>query len=496
MFLYGCVNSNICYKETDMQIDINRRGLLKLAIAGTATYLYSRRTPAFGEQPAKRKLVSPGCRRSKVKVAKIYVGIPHSHYPNPNLDLTKEVRFYQSEFAKLKDQLADVEFVVDELVSSVEQLARFEDSLKEADGILAIHLTLWTMPILTEILRLERPTAVFSAPYSGHEWHELSAIYKQKQAQNLECMFTSDYRQLAAAIRPFRAIHHLREAKILNLTLRSSDEYAEQIKRKFGTDIKRIELQRVLDAYHNISDSEAEAEADAWIKSAVKVVEPSRQEIIKSCKLAIAFEKLLDEEDATVMTVDCYGSMYGALCQSYAYPCIGFTRLNNMGLGGICQSDLPCAMTHILFQGLAGRPGFVSNPGFDFSTNSAVLIHCLGTTKMDGPAGPAAPYKLRSIMERQQGAVPQVRMRVGQKVTQAVLVETSTLLYFTGEIVDTPETERGCRTKIIVKVDGDAEKLWKNWSDGIHRVTCYGDLTKELQQFCRFKQIGIVNEAV
>jgi len=479
-----------------MQGEINRRELLRLAAAGSAAYFGGPSILTFGAGPKESKLISPGCRRSKVKVAKIYMGIPQSHYPTPDLDLKKEVRFYESQFAKLKDELADVEFVVDELITSVDQLSRFKETLKEADGILAIHLTLWIMPILNGILQLGRPTVVFSAPYSGHEWHTLSTIYKQDQRHNLECVFTSDYRQLAAAIRPFRAIHHLREAKILNLAAQSPAKYAEDMKSKFGTEIKRIELKRVLDTCNAISNSQAEAEAELWIKEAMEVVEPSREEIIKSCRLALAFEKLLDEEDATVMTADCYGSMYGPLCHSYAYPCIGFTRLNNMGLGGICQSDLPCAMTHILFQGLAGRPGFVNNPGFDFSKNSAVLIHCLGTTKMDGPDGPAAPYKLRSIMERREGAVPQVRMRVGQKVTQAVLVGTSTLLYFTGRIVDTPETDRGCRTKILVKVDGDAEKLWKQWSSGIHRVTCYGDITEELRRFCRFKQIQMTNEAV
>jgi len=479
-----------------MKSEINRREFLELAAGGSAAYLSGPGILSFGVNPKKQRLISPGCRRSKVKVARIYMGIPQSLYPNPELDLKKEIRFYESEFAKLKDELADVEFVVDELVSSVEQLGPLKDKLKEVDGVLAIHLTLWIMPILNEILSVGRPTMVFSAPYSGHEWHTLSAIRKQKQGEKMECLLTSDYKQLAAAVRPFRAIHHLREAKVLNLTTESFTEYAEDVMKKFGTEIKRIELQQILSAYTAISDSEAKAEADRWIKGAVKVVEPSREEILKSCKLALAFEKLMDEEDATVMTVDCYGSMFGPLCQSYAYPCIGFTRLNNMGLGGICQSDLPCAMTHILFQGLAGRPGFVSNPGFDFSTNSAILIHCLGTTKMDGPGGPAAPYELRSVMERRAGAVPQVKMRVGQKVTQAVLVGTSTLAYFTGEIVDTPRTDRGCRTKIIVKVGGDAEKLWRNWSDGIHRVTCYGDITKELEHFCRFKGINLFNEAI
>ncbi len=479
-----------------MKSKINRRELLKFAAAGGAVYLAGRDTLLFGAGPQKSNLISPGCRRSKVKVAKIYMGIPQSHYPNPDLDLKKEVRFYESKFAKLNNELADVDFVVDRIISSVEQLNQFKSQLKDVDGILAIHLTLWTMSIINEILQLNLPTIIFSAPYSGHEWHNLTALYKQQKYHNLECILTSDYSQLAAAIRPFRAIHHLREAKILNLAAQSPKDYADQMKTKFGTEIMQISLQRALNTYNAIDDKKAKAEADLWIRNAAKVVEPTKEQIFKSCKLALAFEKLLDEEDATVMTVDCYGSMYASLCQAHAFPCIGFTRLNDMGLGGICQSDLPCAMTHILFQGLSGRPGFVNNPGFDFSKNSAVLIHCMGTTKMDGPDGPAAPYKLRSVMERREGAVPQVKMRIGQKVTQAVLMDTSKLLYFTGQIVDTPETDRGCRTKIMVKMDGDAEKLWKNWANGIHRVTCYGDLTKELQHFCRFKQIEMVNEAV
>jgi hypothetical protein len=99
-------------------------------------------------------------------------------------------------------------------------------------------------------------------------------------------------------------------------------------------------------------------------------------------------------------------------------------------------------------------------------------------------------------MERQEGCTPQVRMRVGQKVTQAMLDGTSTLRYFTGEIVDVPETERGCRTKITVRLDGDVEKLWQNWTAGIHRVSGYGDLSKDLAHFCRFAELALINEAV
>ncbi len=122
------------------------------------------------------------------------------------------------------------------------------------------------------------------------------------------------------------------------------------------------------------------------------------------------------EEQATALTVDCYGTMYRKLP---AFPCVGFVRLNDLGLAGICESDLTSAMTFLILQGLSGRPGFISDPTMDESRRSIILAHCLGTRKMDGPDGKAAPYRLRTIMERQEGVVPQVRMRVGQKVTQA-----------------------------------------------------------------------------
>jgi hypothetical protein len=479
-----------------MQRGIERREFLQIAAAGAALGAGTSGIAAFAASPRPPRLISPGCRRTKVKVARIYMGTPSGLWPKPKLNLESEIRSYQSEFEKLKDELADVEFVVDQLVTSSQQVEGIKDRLKEVDGILVIHLNIGIWRILSEILSAARPTVVFAIPYSGHEWSNFGRLQKEEAGVQMECMLTSDRSQLAAAIRPFRAMHHLREAKVLNVTTRSFAQYADDIRGKLGTEIKQIGLQRVLDAYDSVDDAEAKAESDRWLQGAVQVVEPSREDVFKSCKLALAFEKLLDEEDATVMTVDCYGTMWDRTIKLPAYPCVGFSRLNNMGLGGICESDLQCAMTHILFQGLAGKPGFISDPTVDESDDSIVLAHCMGTLKMDGPQKPAAPYKLRTIMERQEGVVPQAKMRVGEKATQAILVGTDLLLYFTGEIIDAPDIDRGCRTKITVKLDGDAERLWKNWSSGLHRVTCYGDITKDLERFCRFKDIKLVNEAV
>jgi L-fucose isomerase-like protein len=306
-------------------------------------------------------------------------------------------------------------------------------------------------------------------------------------------MLTSDMHQLAVAVRPLRAIHHLREARILNITGRPwGPEFTKSVKDKFGTDVVVISRERALKAYDSVPEKQAQDEAARWIKQAVAVVEPSRDEVVRSCRLALAFEKLLDEEKATVITTDCYGSMYRQLP---AFPCVGNVRLNDMGLGGICESDPRAAMTHIILQGLTGRPGFISDPTMDESRNAIILAHCLGSMKMDGPDGPTAPYKLRTIMERQEGCVPQVFMRRNQAVTQAILVGTDLMPYFTGTVIEVPDTERGCRTKITVRIDGSPKRLWQNWSHGLHRVTVYGDVKEDLERFCKFKSIKLVDEA-
>ncbi len=479
-----------------MTAQLDRRGFLQLAATGTALAGIGGVSTLTSALPGVSRLISPGCRRSRVKVARIYMGTPEGLWPKPNLDFQAEIQSYRTEFSKLGDELADVDFISDQLVTSPQEVRQIKSQLQTADGILAIHLSIGIMPILEEVLTANRPTVVFAVPYSGHEWAQFGALRNQPAGAHLECMLTSDYRQLAAAVRPFRAIHHLREAKILNLTTNWNAAYVEDVRNRFGTEIKQIDLEQVRAAYKAVPERAARDEAARWIEQAEAVVEPSRDEIVNACRLALAFEKVLDEADATVMTADCYGTMWDRTIKLPAYPCLGFVRLNNLGLGGICESDLESALTHILFQGLSGRPGFISDPTMDESQNSILLAHCLGTTRMAGPQNPAEPYKLRTVMERQEGVVPQVRMRVAQKVTQAKLVRTDLLLYFTGQITDAPESDRGCRTKILVKLDGSAETLWKNWSQGLHRVTCYGDLSKDLERFARFADLKLVNEAV
>ncbi|MGE5293253.1 MAG: hypothetical protein ACM3VT_00340, partial [Solirubrobacterales bacterium] len=292
-----------------MSGQINRREFLQIA-AGSGVYFAGGAFFAGSARAAGSPLVSPGCRKSKVKVARIYMGTKEGLWPKPKLSFQEEIRNYEAQFAKLGQEMADVDFAVSEIVTSAEAVGRIKPRLQEVDGIVAIHLSMGIGGILNEILGVGKPTAVFAVPYSGHEWSSFGSIQRQPIGAKMECFLTSDYSQLATAIRPFRAIHHLREAKILNVTTRSFQDYADSMKAKFGTDMKQIDLDTVVRAFNAIDDKAAEAETELWMKGAEALVEPSRKDVFKSCKLALAFENMLAEENATVLTVDCYGTMW------------------------------------------------------------------------------------------------------------------------------------------------------------------------------------------
>ena len=99
------------------------------------------------------------------------------------MDFKEEVRSYQPAFDALKDELADVDFFVDQVVSSPQQVQALAEQLKSADGILVIQVSIGISSILAEILKAARPTIVFAIPYSGHEWAGYGQLQKRPEGE-------------------------------------------------------------------------------------------------------------------------------------------------------------------------------------------------------------------------------------------------------------------------------------------------------------------------
>ena len=472
-----------------MNTEISRRCFLKSTAAGVVT---CGALAGLAERLAAATSAPRLGLTSKVRVGKVYLGREHPGWPTTAVDVPAEMKRYEGKLAKLAPRLADIEFVNAGLVQDDAQLAKAKEQFKDVTGILVMHLTMGIGQQLQSLMELGIPIVLFSLPYTGHEWHTIASW--QRQGKLIEVYPTSRFEDVLIAIRPFRALHRLKEARILHVSHVPADAaYCKDIKEKFGTDIKSIGLPELEKAYNAADRSEAMADCRRWMKEARKIIEPTKDDILKGSLMYIAMRNLLAEHDAVLVTMNCLGM--NLMGRGMGYPCLGFVRLNNMGLGGVCEADLKSSMTHLIFSYLVGKPGFVTDPVFDLSTSSIIHAHCVAATQMEAPDTRPARYYIRSHLEDNKGASLQVMLPVNRKLTMARLIGTDKLLFATGDAVDSPFVEWGCRTKLTMKVQ-NIERFLENWSCGLHRVVFYGDHTQDVHRFCRFARVQVLHEGV
>ena len=474
-------------RSTVMKACINRRCFLHhtgLGLAALGAVI------PFGTQFIRAASPSATTAAPRTRVGRVYLGHPHPGWPSSTVDLDAEVKRFEDHFAQLAPELADIDFVDAGLVQTGEQLAAARAKFQDVDGILAIHVTMGTGPAIKSLIETGRPVMVFFMPYSGHEWHIIAGL--QREGKLVEALPSSDYRDLAVAVRPFRALRRLRETRVLHVSQGAADpKYCEAIRARFGTEIRSLGLPELEQAWKAADDAAVTADADRWIREAEKVVEPTREEIVKGARMSVAMQDLMAQHGAIAVTMNCLGM--GLVDRGMGYPCLGFVRMNNVGQCGVCEADLKSTMTQLIFQHLVGKPGFVTDPLFDYATSAIIHAHCVAATQMEGPGTAVSPYVIRSHLEDGKGVSLQVRLPVGQKVSMARLIGTDLMLFSTGDAVDSPFEERACRTKLTMKV-ANPDRFLENWSCGLHRVVFYGDHTRDLRRFCRFAGIRILRE--
>jgi L-fucose isomerase-like protein len=272
----------------------------------------------------------------------------------------------------------------------------------------------------------------------------------------------------------------------------------DKLRERFGTQMVLLTGEQQAAAYHAVDAAAAEAEAEAyWLKAARKIIEPSRDEIVRSARLFLAIKGLMIEHQAQAIT--------STLCMSNPVnACLAFSKLNDLGLVGACEGDMDSVLTMLLFGHAFGKPGFITDPLFDCSKNAVIHAHCVAATKMDGPAGQRAPFTIRTHRDDNAGAALEVDLRVGQEITCAKLIHLDTLLLSAQKIIEIPDfDDRGCRTQCTARV-ADARRMLANWGSGglegtdmmtlLHRVVFYGDHVDNARDLAQLMGVKVVVE--
>ena len=261
-----------------------------------------------------------------------------------------------------------------------------------------------------------------------------------------------------------------------------------------GVTLKPIDFKELAGAYAEADPEKAKAFAERWTRTAEKVVEPSRDDIEKSGAMYVAMKNLLDKHGARGISINCLGGFYGGHLK--AYPCLGFSQLNNDGLVGGCEADQMSATTMATMGALTGRPGYISDPVIDTSRNVIIYAHCVATTKPFGPQGQANPYRIRSHSEDRKGAAIQSLLPAGYMTTTLEInPQSREVLIHQAKSTGNNDSDMACRTKLEAVVKGDIEKLTEQWRMGWHRVTFYGDLKPHVRELAERLKLTVIEEA-
>jgi L-fucose isomerase-like protein len=370
--------------------------------------------------------------------------------------------------------------------------------LAEADALLIIHLSGHggDAPVLTKLVDVGLPTALFSQPFSGHGWMYFPQW--RKQGKKVALMPTSDWSELDRAVGLMRVPAMLRRTRILAVDGPNGTAAAcspEEVKKRLGADLVAIPNQRVLEAMKAVDPKAAEAEAEEyWIRQAREIVEPKRPEIIESARMFLAVKNLMIQEKAqAVCSRACMGNPRG---------CLTFSKLNDLGYVGACEGDIDSTLTMLLFAYAFRVPGFITDPVIDTAKNAMIHFHCTSATKMDGPGGERLPFRIRNQTDSGGGVALEVENRVGQPVTCAKLVNLDTMLIVTGKIIETSTSPNACRTQ-FAQTAPDAQRLFLNWGADVikgdtmtllHRAVFYGDHTRSMQMLGDLMGLKVVEE--
>lgn len=466
---------------------VSRRAFLAGCTACTAAVSALKGTAMAAPAVAMKK-ARPG-EKARVRLVFTHITPERPTWPNVGYD-------YDGRKKELTDMLVracpDIEFLPCTVQNGEEATKLLADN-EGIDGYVVYLVGIWTGAVRV-FAESGHPVILVDDLYAGSGEFLIEYSRAKRAGGKVTGVSSTNFQDVVDAVNCLACMKKLQGTTIIDVMERRDDKaIAKVIHDAFGITIQQISGGDLEAAYQKTDVAEATKIADKWIAEAEKVVEPDRDEIIKSARMFLGMQDLMKQHDAMAITIDCLGLFYAG--KMSAYPCLGFWDLNNRGCVGACESDLRSTVSMVIMSTLTGRPGYISDPVIDTSKNQLIYAHCVAPTKVFGPEGPTNPYHIRSHSEDRQGASIRSLMPLGEMTTSLEFdAGRREVLIHQGVSVENIDEDKACRTKLAVEV-ADARKMMTEWDQwGWHRVTFYGELKPQVDHLSALLGIKVIEE--
>ncbi len=440
---------------------------------------------ALAAEPVSRTTVYP---KGKARVALVFTHRPSGQPTWPSKDYDYDARAKELA-AKLTSACPNVEFTVSTALDTT-QAADIIKASPGVDGFAVWCIGLWT-GAPNVFAHSGKPVVLLDDLFAGSGEALISQVAIRKENLPVVTVSSSQIKDMAEAVNLFAVMRAMKDSRILVICDRDLTGVTDAVKNLYGATIVPMKSPELAGYYDKTDEREAAQWADYWAGSAKKVVEPTRDELIKSGRMYLALSRAASEKKVDAVTMDCLGMFYSG--RVTAYPCLSHFQMNNDGGTGVCEADIDSTTTQLMIRYLTGRPGYVSDPVIDTSTNEIIYAHCVATNRVFGPKGDTNPYIIRSHAEDDKGASVQSLMPANQDVTSSKFeLGTKRMVIHSARTTRNVSEDKACRTKLAAKTN--AEGILKNWDFGWHRVTVYGDYRKQLIRLATLYGLAVVEE--
>ncbi|HCL90779.1 MAG TPA: hypothetical protein DHW70_05630 [Candidatus Atribacteria bacterium] len=193
-------------------------------------------------------------------------------------------------------------------------------------------------------------------------------------------------------------------------------------------------------------------------------------------KIYNGFKAIVNKYKLDGITVRCFD-----LLEIYKNTgCLGLALLNDEGIMGGCEGDIPALVSMVILHYLTDEPIFIANPAsIDIDKKEIILAHC--TLPLNMPD----EFYLKTHFESGLGVGIQGVIEEGEATIFKLSGDGKKYFVSGGEIIENLNKESLCRTQIRMKVDEDIKYFLQN-SLGNHHLICKGDNSKLVSEFFKW----------
>lgn len=343
----------------------------------------------------------------------------------------------------------------------------------------------------------------------------ITATWNRNNTDASESVSQARWRDLTSKVKLFGAIHHIRQAKIMDFQVKgfgtephehwwrlNQEEYLWALMKNLGVKSQIIDYRDLFKRSQQINAAEARDIAEQWLEAAQPTKaaknprnqnDVTKEEVIKAASLYAATRDIMKEYGCNAVTMDATTWSYAggrrfaqSIGEEYLVSgALGLTEFRLHGIPACCQSDMEGLVTLVLGEAVTDRPGFHGDFVVDAFNGVAQIGHC------NAPINPYGdehrfPYSIGGEKLRrpqvyvdlpEEGPVTVIKLNLLRK---ELSLWGGTLV--PGNTIYNNFDESYCCTKLVAQTH--ATSILANYAYrtfGNHNCLFYGDFRAELK---------------